>query len=106
MTLTPEQKSYFEDLTKSGDIVLFMKGNQDFPMCGFSMRVVQILHHLGAEFKDINILQDDDIRQGMKEFSEWPTFPQLYVKGEFVGGCDIISEMFEHGELQEVLGVN
>ena len=104
MTLTPEMKSYFDDITNSAPTVLFMKGTQDFPMCGFSARVVQILNHLGAEFRDVNILEDENIRQGMKEYSEWPTFPQLYVKGEFVGGCDIISEMFEHGELQEVLG--
>lgn len=102
MPLSPEQKGYFDDLTNSANVVLFMKGNQDFPMCGFSARVVQILHHLSIEFRDINILEDENIRQGMKEYSEWPTFPQLYVKGEFVGGCDIICEMFEQGELQEL----
>ena len=103
MNLTPEMKSYFDDLTTAADVVLFMKGTQDFPMCGFSMRVVQILNHLGVEFRDVNILEDENIRQGMKEYSEWPTFPQLYVKGEFVGGCDIVSEMFDAGELESVV---
>ena len=99
MSLSAEQTAYFDDLTNSAETVLFMKGTQDFPMCGFSARVVQILNHLSVDFKDINILEDENIRQGMKLYSDWPTFPQLYVKGELVGGCDIISEMFEAGEL-------
>src|SRR6202035_4579422 len=83
-------------------VVLFMKGTPVFPQCGFSAAVVQILSHLGVKFKGIDVLTDPEIRQGIKEFSAWPTIPQLYVKGEFIGGCDIIREMFETGELQQV----
>jgi len=81
------------------DVVLFMKGTPQFPMCGFSSQVVQILDYLGVPFKGVNVLDDEGIRQGIKEFSNWPTIPQLYVKGEFVGGCDIVREMFQAGEL-------
>ena len=88
---------------KSGDVVLFMKGTPVFPQCGFSAAVVQVLNHLGVKFKGVNVLEDDGIRQGIKEYSNWPTIPQLYVKGEFIGGCDIIREMFETGELMEEL---
>ncbi len=84
----------------ANDVVLYMKGTAVFPQCGFSAAVVQILSQLGVTFKDINVLEDNDIRQGIKEFTNWPTIPQLYVKGEFVGGCDIIREMFQAGELQ------
>ena len=84
-------------------VVLFMKGTPVFPQCGFSAAVVQILSHLGVKFKGIDVLADPGIRQGIKEFSNWPTIPQLYVKGEFVGGCDIVREMFESGELSELL---
>jgi monothiol glutaredoxin len=84
-------------------VVLFMKGTPVFPQCGFSAAVVQILSHLGVKFKGIDVLADPEIRQGIKEFSSWPTIPQLYVKGEFVGGCDIVREMFETGELTETL---
>jgi monothiol glutaredoxin len=84
-------------------VVLFMKGSPVFPQCGFSAAVVQILSHLGVKFKGVDVLTDPGIRQGIKEFSNWPTIPQLYVKGEFVGGCDIIREMYETGELQQVL---
>jgi len=84
-------------------VVLYMKGSPVFPQCGFSAAVVQILSHLGVKFKGIDVLTDPGIRQGIKEFSNWPTIPQLYVKGEFVGGCDIIREMYETGELQQVL---
>ena len=84
-------------------VVLFMKGSPVFPQCGFSARVVQILTHLGVKFKGVDVLQDPSIRQGIKDFSSWPTIPQLYVKGEFVGGCDIVSEMYESGELQDLL---
>jgi monothiol glutaredoxin len=84
-------------------VVLFMKGSPVFPQCGFSAAVVQILTHLGVKFKGIDVLQDPAIRQGIKDYSSWPTIPQLYVKGEFVGGCDIIREMFESGELQDLL---
>ena len=85
------------------DVLLFMKGTPVFPQCGFSAAVVQILSHLGVKFKGVDVLSDPGIRQGIKEFSNWPTIPQLYVKGEFVGGCDIIREMFQAGELQGVL---
>lgn len=85
------------------DVVLFMKGTQNFPQCGFSATVAKILQHVGVEFADVNVLADPEIRQGIKDFSEWPTIPQLYVKGEFVGGCDIVREMFETGELKTFL---
>ena len=88
---------------KESDVVLFMKGTPVFPQCGFSAAVVQVLTHLGIKFKGINVLEDPGLRQGIKEFASWPTIPQLYVKGEFVGGCDIIREMYESGELSELL---
>jgi len=84
-------------------VVLFMKGNPMFPQCGFSARVVQILKHSGVQFSSVNVLEDPEIREGIKEFSDWPTIPQLYIKGEFVGGCDIVTEMFQAGELQALL---
>ena len=90
------------DIT-SNDVVLYMKGSPVFPQCGFSAAVVQVLTHLGVKFKGIDVLSDPSIRQGIKEFSNWPTIPQLYVKGEFVGGCDIVREMFQSGELQELM---
>jgi monothiol glutaredoxin len=83
----------------SNDVVLFMKGTPQMPMCGFSGQVVQILDYLGVPYKGVNVLANDEIRQGIKDFSNWPTIPQLYVKGEFVGGCDIVREMFQSGEL-------
>jgi monothiol glutaredoxin len=92
-----------KDDISSNDIVLYMKGSPVFPQCGFSAAVVQVLTHLGVKFKGIDILQDPSLRQGIKEFSNWPTIPQLYVKGEFVGGCDIVREMFDSGELQQLL---
>ena len=82
------------------DVVLYMKGTPDFPMCGFSGQAVQILNHLGVAYKGVNVLENSEIRNGIKEFSNWPTIPQLYVKGEFVGGCDIMREMFQSGELK------
>ena len=85
------------------DVVLFMKGDKQMPQCGFSMQVAQILGHLGVEYKDINVLNDMSVRDGVKAYSNWPTVPQLYVKGEFVGGCDIVREMFQAGELQDML---
>jgi monothiol glutaredoxin len=85
------------------DVLLFMKGTPVFPQCGFSAAVIDVLSQLGVKFHSLNILADDDLRQGIKEFSQWPTIPQLYVKGEFVGGCDIIREMFETGELEQLL---
>jgi monothiol glutaredoxin len=87
----------------SNDVVLFMKGNKNMPQCGFSAQVDHILRALGIDYKDINVLQDMGVREGIKAFSNWPTIPQLYVKGEFVGGCDIVREMFETGELQDLL---
>lgn len=87
----------------SNDVVLYMKGTQVFPQCGFSAVVVNILTNLGVTFKSVNILEDEDVRQGIKEFASWPTIPQLYIKGEFVGGCDIVKEMFSSGELQDLL---
>jgi monothiol glutaredoxin len=83
-------------------VVLYMKGTADAPQCGFSSMVVRILDHIGADYHDVNVLADDDIRQGVKDFANWPTIPQLYVKGEFVGGCDIIREMFQTGELKQL----
>ncbi len=91
---------------QSNDVVLYMKGTAAFPMCGFSAAVVQILSQLSVPFKDVNVLEDNDIRQGIKDFTSWPTIPQLYVKGEFVGGCDIVREMFASGELQGLLKQN
>lgn len=86
----------------SNDVVLFMKGNAKFPQCGFSAQVAQILDHVGVPYQDVNVLQDDGLREGIKTFTNWPTIPQLYVKGEFVGGCDIVREMFQAGELQQL----
>ena len=88
---------------KSNDVVLFMKGTPQFPQCGFSGQVVQILDYLGVPYKGLNVLENEDLRQGVKSYSNWPTIPQLYVKGEFVGGCDIIREMFQAGELQSLM---
>ena len=88
---------------KDNDVVLFMKGTPVFPQCGFSAAVVQVLSHVGVKFKGVNVLTDPEIREGIKAFANWPTIPQLYVKGEFVGGCDIVREMFETGELQGLL---
>jgi len=90
-----------DQTVKGSEVVLFMKGTPNFPQCGFSGQVVQILDYLGVEYGAVNVLEDDEIRQGIKEYSNWPTIPQLYVKGEFLGGCDIIREMFQAGELQE-----
>ena len=95
-------KSIIDNEVKTNDIVLFMKGTPDFPMCGFSGQVVQILGYLGVEFKGINVLDNPELREGIKVYSNWPTIPQLYVKGEFVGGCDIVREMFQAGELQQL----
>ena len=91
---------------KSHDVVLFMKGTPIFPQCGFSAAVVGVLTHMGIQFKGVNVLDDDAIRQGIKDYSDWPTIPQLYVKGEFVGGCDIVREMYETGELLEMLSTH
>ena len=91
------------DEVTSNDVVLFMKGTPVFPQCGFSAAVVEVLDHIGVRFKGINVLVDPEVRDGIKSFSDWPTIPQLYVKGEFIGGCDIVREMFQAGELQSLL---
>jgi monothiol glutaredoxin len=96
--------SRIDDIVKQNDIVLFMKGTALFPQCGFSSRAIAILDRLGAKYETVDVLQDQEIRAGIKDYSEWPTIPQLYVKGEFVGGSDIMMEMFESGELQQLLG--
>lgn len=96
-------KDTIQTAIDSNDVVLFMKGTPQFPQCGFSGQVVQILDHLGVPYEGVNVLASDEMRQGIKEFSSWPTIPQLYVKGEFVGGCDIVREMFQAGELQSHL---
>lgn len=98
-----------DDLVKSNDLVLFMKGNASFPMCGFSGRAIQILKAVGVDtrtLKTVNVLDDAEVRQGIKEYSNWPTIPQLYVRGEFVGGSDILMEMYESGELQQMLNAS
>ena len=92
-----------EKLISENEVCLFMKGTPDAPQCGFSMAVSNVLKHLNIKFKGINVLEDENLRQGIKEFSDWPTIPQLYVKKEFIGGCDIIKEMFENGELKKIL---
>jgi monothiol glutaredoxin len=94
---------FIDNEVKKNEVVLFMKGTPQFPMCGFSGQVVQILDYLGVPYKGLNVLENDELRQGIKGYSTWPTIPQLYVKGEFVGGCDIIREMFQSGELQSML---
>ena len=94
---------FIENEVKSNDVVLFMKGTPQFPMRGFSGQVVQILDHLGVTYKGLNVLESEELRNGIKAYSSWPTIPQLYVKGEFVGGCDIVREMFQAGELQSLL---
>ena len=92
-------EQFIDNEVKNNDVVLFMKGTPQFPMCGFSGQVVQILDYIGAPYKGVNVLEDPELRQGIKEYANWPTIPQLYIKGEFVGGCDIIREMFQSGEL-------
>ena len=98
-----EIKTKIKDLIDSNDVCLFMKGTPESPQCGFSMAVSNVLKHLKVNFKGINVLDDDNLRQGIKDFSDWPTIPQLYVKGQFIGGCDIVKEMFEKGELNTLL---
>jgi monothiol glutaredoxin len=96
-------KTEIDPTVKTNDVVLFMKGTSDAPACGFSGRSVQILQHLGVPFKDVNVLADDTLRQGIKDYTNWPTVPQLYVKGEFIGGADIMMEMFQSGELKQLM---
>ncbi len=95
-----DAQTTIDNAVKSNDVMLFMKGTKQFPQCGFSGQVVQILDYLGVDYTTMNVLEDDGVRSGIKEYSNWPTIPQLYVKGEFIGGCDIIREMFQAGELQ------
>ena len=102
MSDNPVFKS-IQDEIDNNNVVLFMKGNAKFPQCGFSALVVSVLQKVGADFKDVNVLLDPELREGIKQFSDWPTIPQLYVKGEFIGGCDIVKEMYEEGELEELL---
>jgi monothiol glutaredoxin len=101
--MSDDINSRIEADIKSNPVVLYMKGTPVFPQCGFSARVVQILSHVGAPFKGVNVLEDAEIREGIKAYTNWPTIPQLYVQGEFVGGCDIVMEMFQSGELQAML---
>ena len=103
--MSDDVQTRIDGIVKGNEVVLFMKGSPLFPQCGFSSRAVAILQHLGTEFESVDVLQDQGIRQGIKEYSDWPTIPQLYVKGEFVGGSDIMMEMYESGELAELLGV-
>jgi len=101
--MTDDARSRIDSTVKASDVVLFMKGTPLLPQCGFSSRAVAILEHLGVEYASVDVLQDQGIRQGIKEYSDWPTIPQLYVKGEFVGGSDIMMEMYESGELSQLL---
>jgi monothiol glutaredoxin len=103
MMSADQVQSWIDEQVKSNDVVVFMKGTKDVPQCGFSGRVAQILHYLGVPYRDINVLEDMGVREGIKSYSSWPTIPQVYVKGEFIGGCDIITEMFQSGELEEHL---
>lgn len=96
-------KQDIQSIIDQNPVTLFMKGTAQFPQCGFSSAVVQVLTHMNVAFKDVNVLADDNLRQGIKEFSSWPTIPQLYVKGEFIGGCDIVREMYANGELKQVM---
>ena len=98
-----EIRDQIENLIKEHNVCLFMKGTPEVPQCGFSLAISNVLKHLNVSFKGINVLEDNEIRQGIKEYSDWPTIPQLYIKGEFVGGCDIVKEMFEKGELKKIL---
>ena len=104
--MTNPMHDWIENAVKNNDVVLFMKGTPDQPQCGFSGRVVQMLDYLGVPYAGVNVLQSDDLRHGIKEYSDWPTIPQLYVKGEFVGGCDIVTEMFQNGELKQAFTDN
>jgi monothiol glutaredoxin len=101
--MTDDARSRIDSTVKGNDVVLFMKGTPLFPQCGFSSRAVAILEHLGVEYASVDVLQDQGIRQGIKDYSDWPTIPQLYVKGEFVVGSDIMMEMYENGELGQLL---
>ena len=101
--MTQSVSERIQKTISENDVVLYMKGTPIFPQCGFSSTVVQILDYIGAEYEAVNVLEDPEIRQGIKEFNNWPTIPQVFVKGEFIGGCDILREMFENGELRELM---
>jgi monothiol glutaredoxin len=101
-----DAKQIIEETVKSNDVVLYMKGTKSMPQCGFSSKVAGVLNYMGVEYADVNVLADENIRQGIKDYSDWPTIPQLYVKGEFVGGCDIITEMTLSGELDQLFDEN
>lgn len=101
-----DAQTRIDETVKSNDVVLYMKGTKEMPSCGFSSRVAGVLNYMGVDYADVNVLADDDIRQGIKDYSDWPTIPQLYVKGEFVGGCDIITEMTLSGELDTLFDDN
>lgn len=101
-----DAKQMIDETVKANDVVLYMKGTKSMPQCGFSSKVAGVLNYMGVDFADVNVLADENIRQGIKEYSDWPTIPQLYVKGEFVGGCDIITEMTLSGELDQLFDEN
>ena len=98
-------KKKINELIEKNEVCLFMKGTPNVPQCGFSLAISNVLKHLGVNFKGVNVLEDNDIREGIKTFSDWPTIPQLYIKKEFIGGCDIVKEMFEKGELKKLLDI-
>lgn len=98
-----DAKTQIDETVKNTNVVLFMKGTKEMPQCGFSSRVAGVLNYMGVEYTDVNVLADEEVRQGIKEYSDWPTIPQLYVKGEFIGGCDIVTEMVLSGELDALL---
>lgn len=101
--ISPKTKEEIDNIISNNDVVLFMKGTTNAPMCGFSSTVVQILSQYGVKFKDVNILENNELREGIKTYSNWPTIPQLYVKGKFIGGCDITRDMYENGDLLKIL---
>ncbi|NER99945.1 MAG: Grx4 family monothiol glutaredoxin [Symploca sp. SIO1B1] len=103
--MTPELKERIDDLTKQNKILVFMKGSKLMPQCGFSNHVVQIFNTMGVPYETVDVLEDWDIRQGIKEYSNWPTIPQVYINGEFVGGCDVMNELYEKGELEQMVEV-
>jgi monothiol glutaredoxin len=102
-SMTQSAQERIKNTVEKNDIVLYMKGSPSFPQCGFSSTVVQIFDYLGAEYASVNVLEDAEVRQGIKDYNNWPTIPQVFVKGEFIGGCDIVREMFENGELKSTL---
>lgn len=104
--MNKDTKSKIEEMINSGDVVVFMKGNPDFPQCGFSANVIGLLDHLNVKYTSYDVLQDDLLRQGIKDYSDWPTIPQIYIKNEFIGGCDILNELVTSGEIEEILDKN